>query len=118
MYYTYLVGWSQHKKYYYGVRFSKKASTQDLWVTYFTSSKEVAKFRQNYGEPDIIQIRKEFNSKEVAINWEIKVLRRLKINSNDQWLNKGYFLVHWHKSDDSPSNKGKSMSIDQKIKIS
>ena len=57
MYYTYLIGWSQPKKFYYGVRFSAKAQVSDLWKTYFTSSKKVSKFRKENGEPNVIQIR-------------------------------------------------------------
>jgi len=32
MAYTYLIGWSKLKKYYYGVRFAKKSNPKDLWV--------------------------------------------------------------------------------------
>jgi hypothetical protein len=64
--YTYLIGWSSHNKYYYGVRYSKKASPSEFWLTYFTSSNEVKKFREAHGEPDIIQIRKTFSDSTTA----------------------------------------------------
>jgi len=94
--YTYLVGWSKHQKYYYGVRYSTKSNNlyesgchpDDFWVTYFTSSPSVKKMRDEYGEPDIIQIRKTFLTKQAAQNWEDKVLKRMDVVSNDKWLNR------------------------------
>ena len=88
MFYTYLIGWSGLRKYYYGVRYSKTADPKDLWVSYFTSSKAVNNFRKAHGEPDIIQIRKTFSDKDDARLWEHKVLRRMKVVKNDFWLNK------------------------------
>ena len=88
VYFTYLIGWSQENKFYYGVRYAKNCNPSDLWTKYFTSSKYVMEFRQQYGEPDIIQVRKTFNNKEKARMWEEKVLRRIKIKSDTKWLNK------------------------------
>lgn len=75
--YTYLIGWSDHHKYYYGCRYAKHAQPDDLWVTYFTSSKLVKCLRCNIGEPDIIQIRKVFSSAEECIEYEKRVIRRV-----------------------------------------
>lgn len=86
--YTYLIGWSKHDKYYYGVRYSKGCNPSDLWTTYFTSSKSVKTFIKQFGDPDIIEIRKVFYSQEQARLWEHKVLKRLKVTSSDKWLNK------------------------------
>lgn len=85
--YTYLIGWSQYSKYYYGVRYAKGCSPEDLWVTYFTSSKLVSDYRARFGDPDIIQVRKIFTSRESAIQWEYKVLSRLNVLTEDKWLN-------------------------------
>lgn len=86
--YTYLIGWKQYNKYYYGVRFGNKCFPEDdLWIKYFTSSKYVKEFRLLHGEPDIIQIRKKFNNYTNAICWEEKVLTRLNVLSNNKWLN-------------------------------
>jgi hypothetical protein len=68
--YTYIIGWSQHDTWYYGVRYSVTASPNDLWKTYFTSSKHVKNFRKQYGEPDVVRVRRTFDSKEKAIMWE------------------------------------------------
>lgn len=88
--YTYLIGWSSHQVYYYGTEYgsnTKVANPNNLWKTYFTSSKRVASFREKYGEPDIIQVRKTFERKEEAVNWEHKVLKRLKVKTNPMFLN-------------------------------
>lgn len=118
MYYTYLIGWSQPKKFYYGVRFSAKAQVSDLWKTYFTSSKKVSKFREENGEPNIIQIRKIFQTKQKALDWEAKVLRRMRVHQKDEWLNITSIPEHWFRNMSEPSNKGKKISEAQKEKIS
>lgn len=58
--YSYLIGWTAHDKYYYGIQYNKKSNPSDLWSKYFTSSKHVAKFREIHGEPDLIEVRKMF----------------------------------------------------------
>lgn len=118
MFFTYLIGWSKLDKFYYGVRFADNAHPSDLWCTYFTSSKYAHEFRTNNGEPDIKEIRKIFNSKKSAILWEEKVLRRLKVNNNERWLNRAYFLKHWVIFNEFPINKGIPMPDSQKLKIS
>jgi hypothetical protein len=85
--YTYYISWSRIDRHYYGSRYAKNCSTKDLWTTYFTSSYIVKEFRKQYGEPDIIQIRKIFDTQEMAKSWETKVLRRLKVLKSDRWLN-------------------------------
>lgn len=93
--YTYLIGWSKYKVWYYGSRFANYANTDrgtanpnELWITYFTSSKHVKEFRQEHGEPDIIQIRKRFKNKELVRVWEHKVLRRMDVMHRSDFLNK------------------------------
>lgn len=93
--YTYLIGWSKHNKWYYGVRYAKECHPNDLWVTYFTSSKYVKNFRKLHGEPDVIEIRKTFNDPIKAKEWEEKVLRKLNVIKEERFLNKnvnGRFL--------------------------
>jgi hypothetical protein len=102
--YTYLIGWSRLNTWYYGVRYARKSQClyesgchpDELWVTYFTSSEYVKEFREKYGEPDIIQVRKVFDcdkfSKDclakMADKWEKTVLKRLDVLNNNKWLNK------------------------------
>ena len=93
--YTYLVGWTKLNKFYYGVEYAlikKIANPINFWTTYFTSSNIVLYLRESIGEPDIIQIRKQFNSgsnetrSKRAIMWEKTVLTRIDI-TNNKWLN-------------------------------
>ena len=44
--------------------------------------------REFYGEPDIIQVRKIFNTEQSAYTYEQKVLRRLAVLNDEKWLNK------------------------------
>lgn len=86
--YTYLIGWSKHNKWYYGVRYAKLAKPEDLFVTYFTSSRYVKNFIKENGTPDIIQIRKVFENVEAALKWEAKVITRLGIVKRKDFLNR------------------------------
>jgi hypothetical protein len=94
--YTYLIGWSKLNLFYYGVRFSKNCHPNDLFKTYFTSSLEVKKIIIETGYPDIIQIRKTFESVEKARQWEHKVLTRMKVAKDDKWINKTEILPILH----------------------
>jgi hypothetical protein len=86
--YTYLIGWTKHNRWYYGVRTANKTTPhQDLWKVYFTSSRYVKDFRNTYGEPDIIQIRKIFEGASVAMKWESMVLKRLNAKNEEKWIN-------------------------------
>lgn len=125
--YTYLVGWSKLRVFYYGSRYSKRAHPSDLWVTYFTSSKYVAKFRQEHGEPDIIEVRKTFNDPKLALTWELRVLRRMGVVKRNDFLNKtdrhgirsvGAPLSENHRRNISKGLQGKvKISADQRTKI-
>lgn len=86
--YTYLIGWSKFNKFYYGVRYAKNCKPSDLWNTYQTSSKYVKEFVKLNGDPDIIKVRRVFDSIDKARNWEHKVLRRIRATSRDIFLNK------------------------------
>lgn len=86
--YTYLIAWSDPGLHYYGVRYATNCHPGDLWTTYFTSSTLVQRARLFFGEPDIIQIRKTFDDKDAAIEWEHKVLRRMRVMESANWLNR------------------------------
>jgi hypothetical protein len=108
MFYTYLIGWSTHNKYYYGARWAKNSSLGDLWNTYFTSSKHVKDFRKKHGEPDIIQVRKVFNDADKCKLYERKTLEKLDVLRNEKWLNKninGMFLPTGPMSEEHKRNK-------------
>lgn len=86
--YTYLIGWSKYNTYYYGVRYSASCNPDELWKTYFTSSKYVKHFFAEHGAPDIIDVRKTFTDSQSARMWEHKVLRRIKAVYRLDFLNK------------------------------
>lgn len=86
--YTYYIAWTESSQHYYGVRYADGCNPADFWNTYFTSSKVVAQLREELGEPDVIQIRRTFQDKDSAIEWESKVLRRLKVKTNEAWINR------------------------------
>lgn len=92
--YTYLIGWSKLNKWYYGLRYATKKGMygngchpDELWFSYFTSSKHVKRFRDLHGEPDVIQVRKTFKDKYAAIRFENGVLKKINVRGNSNWLN-------------------------------
>lgn len=85
--YTYLIGWSKLNKYYYGVRYAANSKPEDLWVKYFTSSKVVKSYRDKFGEPYIVEIRKTFATAKEAQLWEHRVLKKMLTSNRDIWLN-------------------------------
>ena len=94
--YTYLIGWRDLNVWYYGVKYARNCHPTDFWVTYFTSSKQVAKFIIEHGDPDVIKIRKVFDNTSIAIEnritqarlWEETVLKRMKVLKSNNWLNR------------------------------
>jgi hypothetical protein len=101
---------------YYGVRYGKKCNPTDLWKTYFTSSNKVTEYRNEYGEPDIIQIRRTFlgeNKVNSAREWEHKVLTKLDVVGRQDYLNNGNGkgidprVSSLARTGVSPGNKGK-----------
>jgi hypothetical protein len=85
--YTYRIAWTGPGLSYYGVRYAVGCNPQDFWKSYYTSSKVVCQLRDELGDPDVIEIRKVFDNSEQAIEWESKVLRRLRVRTNESWIN-------------------------------
>lgn len=88
--YTYLIGWTAHNKWYYGVRYSEKSNDDDLWESYFTSSKYVHEYVEKWGNPDYIKIRVKFKSPKQAIRCEDRVIQKLQLYKKETFLNKAY----------------------------
>lgn len=86
--YTYLIGWKSLNCWYYGKRTGINCHPDELWKTYFTSSKYVKEFREIYGEPDVVEIRKVFDTEDACSNWEAKVLRRKNAKHDPKFLNR------------------------------
>lgn len=85
--FTYLIGWSHLDTWYYGARWAAGCRPTDLWKSYFTSSLEVAKFRSEHGEPDVVEVRRVFADGDRARKWEECALRRLGAVASPRWLN-------------------------------
>jgi len=86
--FTYLVKHIPTNRYYYGVKIKKGCHPYDLWTKYFTSSKKVKGLIRRYGKKSFIfEIRKTFKTPQAALNWENKVLRRMKVIYRDDFLN-------------------------------
>jgi hypothetical protein len=88
MNFTYLLGWTQHEKFYYGVRYGETALPESVGTTYWSSSTYVHDFIKTHGNPDLIEIRKFFDTPIAAREWERNVLRRLNASQSSRWLNK------------------------------
>lgn len=86
--YTYLIGWTKLNKWYYGVRWQPDCNPSDFWNEYFTSSNYVKMFRDVFGDPDVIEIRKTFDNPEAARRWEGRVISKLDMYNDKKWLNR------------------------------
>ena len=89
--YTYYIEWSSTGVKYYGVRYAHDCHPSDLFVTYFTSSDYVTEYIKEHGNPDIIQVRREFVGDDRRIRaqkWETDVLKRIRAKERDDYLNK------------------------------
>jgi hypothetical protein len=88
-FYTYYLYHRPTSQRYYGVRYSKNADPSELWVTYFTTSKYVKELIEQYGKDSFdVEIRQTFDDQTKAALWEAKVLRRLNVRVNTNWINR------------------------------
>jgi len=86
--YTYLIGWPELDRWYYGSRYAIGCDPSEFWVNYFTSSKHVLSFREQHGEPTVKVIRKIFNDTKSVRIWEQRVLMKLNVVNDDRWINR------------------------------
>ena len=87
-YFTYHIYHPSTNKHYYGARWKPGCHPNDLWTTYFTSSKKVHALIKEYGADSfVVEIRKTFADKTSCISWEQRVLKRLHVKRHDDWLN-------------------------------
>ena len=87
--YTYKLVWSTPygNYFYYGVRSANKVpASEDLWKVYFTSSRIVPMFRSAFGDPEA-SITRQFDSTKEALDWETKVLTKLRASAHSQYVN-------------------------------
>ena len=121
--YTYLIKHRPTNKVYYGFRSANKVEPhEDLWKQYFTSSPKVQQLINETGVDSFdVTIRRIFETKEQAINWEAKVLRRCKVLTDDRWINQnvaGYIMPTEESNRKiSEFHKGKPKTEEHKEKI-
>jgi hypothetical protein len=116
--YTYYISWSALDLHYYGVRFANHCHPNDFWKKYFTSSDKVKSIRKQYGDPDIIKIRRTFNSVDQARLWESRVLKKLKVLKDNRWLNANVGKAYSWKSGVEHQNYGRVFSQEARQKQS
>jgi hypothetical protein len=86
--FTYLLKFKPTGQFYYGSRYGKNCHPSQLWSTYFTSSKKIKSLIEQYGADSFeYEIRKTFETREQASEWETKFLVRVRAAQSDKWLN-------------------------------
>lgn len=116
-YYTYLIKFSLTNQVYYGCRSSKIEAREDLFKIYFTSSKLVKRLIKEHGvEQFSYEIRKLFSSYENARKWEYKVLHRMKVVKNPNFLNQAVSCARLPKKDERSLN-ARRMKISNSMKL-
>lgn len=122
--YTYLIGWKDLDRWYYGRRTANRLPPEnDFWDEYDTSSKYVKEQIRLYDDPDIKKIHKKFESVDECKIFEEKFIDRVNAVKSDRWLNKGNAgrnfdttgrpLSEKHKAAISRHFKGKPLSKDR-----
>jgi len=87
--YTYLITFLPTGQQYYGVRTKRGCNPTDLWNSYYTSSKVVRQLIAQHGcGAFTTEVRRTFATREAALLWEHRVLRRLDAARTPHWLNK------------------------------
>jgi len=121
--YTYLIKHRPTGQVYYGVRSANKVDPhEDLWNKYYTSSPKVQRLIEETGKESFdVEVRKVFETKEQAVAWETKVLRRCKVLHDVRWLNQNVagYIIPTEESNKKISDfhKGKPKSEDHKKKL-
>lgn len=121
--YTYLIRHRPTNRVYYGVRSANRVDpADDLWNHYFTSSPKVQQLIEETGRDSFdVEIRRVFETKEQAVAWETRVLRRCKVLQDDRWINQnvaGYIVpTKESRKKISDFHKGKAKSEEHKEKI-
>lgn len=86
--FVYLIGWKELDTWYCGCKYADGCHPKDLWNTYFTSSDYVKAFREANGEPDHIEILKEFETDISARLYEEQKLIDFDAIKKPNWLNR------------------------------
>lgn len=74
---------------YYGARYKKDCSPDELWESYFSSSPIIHQLIEEYGKDSFVPtVRRVFESAEQAVAWESKFLSKIDAQHNKQWINR------------------------------
>lgn len=86
--YTYSIKFLLTNQYYYGVKYSKNANPLELGTKYLSSSNYVKELIAEHGiENFLFKVRRIFNSKQKAIDWERRVHQKLNVANRTDFLN-------------------------------
>ena len=90
--FTYCITFIPTGRRYYGARYANNkkevAHPDQLWTTYFTSSKIIKDLIDYYGEDSFtFEVRKIFKTRAEALSWENKFLTKINATKHPEWLN-------------------------------
>lgn len=86
--FTYIITFLPTGQKYYGVRTKRGCHPTQLWNSYFTSSKVVHQLIEQHGcDAFEVEIRKTFSTKEQALLWEHRFLKKVNAARNPKFLN-------------------------------
>ncbi|MGA1849457.1 hypothetical protein VH570_01300 [Sphingobium sp. HT1-2] len=85
--FLYAIGWTELNIWYLGIHYRKKCKPIDLWTTYFTSSRLVPQIREDFGEPDHIEIIATGSAEQIR-ELEYYALTECGIVTDTRWLNR------------------------------
>lgn len=86
--FTYLLKFKPTGQLYYGSKYAKGCNPSQLWTTYFTSSKKIKELIKENGIDSFdFEIRKTFETREDAREWENRFLTKVRAAQSDLWLN-------------------------------
>ena len=128
--YVYRITNKENNKHYYGVRSSKIEPKLDLGIKYFSSSRDKEFMNEQKINKDKFKYKviKMFETREEAINLEIKLHNKFEVQKNKKFYNRskqtttkfdtsGVQLSNELKLKLSKFNKGKTLSDEHKEKI-
>jgi hypothetical protein len=119
MQYTYLLKHKPSGKFYYGVQYGEKSNPNNFWVRYFTSSDYVHELLEQDGKDAFeFEIRKTFETTEQAQKWESKVLRRMKVDIREDFINRNPGVGFGYASGEKHWAYGKKYNEEHRTNIS
>lgn len=85
--FLYLISWTELNASYVGIKWAKGCQPIDLWTKYFTSSCLVKELRDDYGEPDHVEVLCE-GSVDDVLELEAAIISEFALHLDSRWLNR------------------------------